>query len=163
MFIISSHLSTNTPFFLYTFFLYTFFRLSNNRAYGRYMEAIRIWTSIGGTVTSFAKYIIQAFPPGIFHRGDRERMLGFLIAFPVTLKRQLRCERDLRELKTVLTSEDLAELQNAPSMPSHCLYILSAYCLSAQEQESRLPQTFLVVRFALILACIVVVTTLYGH
>lgn len=111
------------------------------------MEAVRVWTSIAGTITSFTKYVLQAFPEGTFHRGDRERILAFLVAFPVSLKRELRGERDLRELKSVLSGPDLAKLQNADSMPSYCLYILSAYCLHAKAQESRLPQTFIVVRY----------------
>lgn len=110
-----------------------------------------MWTNMGGTITSFAKYVCQAFEGGMFHRGDRERMLGFLVAFPVALKRELRNERDLRELKGVLTQEDLAKLQNAPSMSSYCLYVLSGYCLSAQTKESQLPQTFLVVCFLMLL------------
>ncbi|CAN8066368.1 unnamed protein product [Agarophyton chilense] len=126
----------------FALFLLTSFRVSE--AYGRYMEAVRVWTGIAGTVTSFTKYVVQAFPPGTFHRGDQERILGFLVAFAVALKRQLRGERDLRELKGVLIPEDLAELQNAPSMPSHCLYIISAYLLSAQRREDRLPQAFIV-------------------
>lgn len=108
------------------------------------MEAVRVWTNIGGTITSFAKYVCQAFPENMFHPGDRERMLGFLVAFPVTLKRELRGELDLQELKGVLSQGDLAQIQNASSMPSHCLYMLSRYCLHAQSNESKLPQTFLV-------------------
>ncbi len=109
------------------------------------MEGIKIWTSIGGTANSFAKYIVQAFPPGMFHPGDRERILGHLVAFPVALKRELRDEQDLRELKNVLAPEDLAELQSASSMSSHALYVLSAYMIKAQKKENRFPQTFLVV------------------
>lgn len=110
------------------------------------MEGIRVWTGIEGTISSFAKYAVQAFQPGCFHRHDRERILGFLAAFPVALKRELRNERDLRELRNVLSAEDLTRLQNAPSMPSYCLYVLSAYCLEAKRTERKLPQSFLVVR-----------------
>lgn len=106
-----------------------------------------MWTNIGGTITSFAKYVVQAFEPGVFHRGDQERILGFLVAFPVALKRELRGEKDLRELKGVLCAQDLSKLQNADSMPSYCLYVLSGYCMSAKAQEARLPQSFIVVRF----------------
>lgn len=119
------------------------------------MEAVRVWTNIGGTITSFAKYVCQAFDSGMFHRGDRERILGFLVAFPVVLKRELRNERDLRELKGVLTQDDLAKLQNAASMPSYCLYVLSGYCLEAKTRESELPQTFLVVRLMLLFVIVV--------
>lgn len=126
----------------FALFLLLGFRV--NESHARYMEAMKIWTSISGTTGSFAKYVVQAFPPGMFHPGDRVRILGFLVAFPVALKRELREERDLRELKSVLSPEDLAELQRAPSMSSHALYVLSAYMLKAQKKESRFPQTFLV-------------------
>lgn len=111
------------------------------------MEATRIWTGIGGTTTSFAKYVVQAFPKGMFHRGDRERILGFLVAFAISLKRELRGERDLSELKGVLAEEDLSRLQSADSMSSYCLYILSGYMLSVKTKEKHLPQTFIVVSY----------------
>lgn len=108
------------------------------------MEAARVWTNIGGTITSFAQYVVQAFPEGMLHRGDRERILSFLVAFPVALKRELRRERDLSELKNVLTKKDLAHLQSASSMSGHCLFVLSGYMLKARERESHFPQTFIV-------------------
>lgn len=126
----------------FALFLLLGFRV--NESYSRYMEGMRIWTSIAGTCTSTAKYFLQAFPPGMFHAGDRERMLGWLVAYPVALKRELRDERDLRELRNVLATEDLAELQNAPNMASHTLFVLSAYILRARTGERRFPQTFLV-------------------
>lgn len=79
----------------------------------------------------------------MIHKGDRERILSFLVAFPVALKRELRCERDLSELKNVLTSRDLAELQGSDSMSSYCLYVLSGYMLRARDRESQFPQTFI--------------------
>lgn len=108
------------------------------------MEAARVWTNISGTITSFAKYVMQAFPEGMIHEGDRERILSFLVSFPVALKRELRNERDLSELKTILMARDLATLQSAESMSGHCLYILSGYMLKAREKESHFPQTFIV-------------------
>ena len=134
----------------FALFLLTSFRVQE--AYSRYMEAVRVWTNIGGTITSFTQYIVQAFPAGMFHNGDRERILAFLVAFPVALKRQLRREKDLRELKDVLTRSDLAELQNAPNMPAHCLYMLSAYCMHATKREHKFPQTFIVVSWELYLS-----------
>lgn len=136
-------LESNTHSYVgFALFLLIGFRV--NESHTRYMEAMKVWTSISGTTSSFAKYVVQAFPPGMFHPGDRVRILGFLVAFPVALKRELRDERDLRELKSVIAPEDLAELQRAPSMSSHALYVLSAYMLKAQKKESRFPQTFLV-------------------
>lgn len=76
--------------------------------------------------------MVQMFPHDFFHEGDRERMLGWLVAFPVVLKRELRDERDLRELKHVLAPEDLVMLRNAPNMGYRCLYIISAYIMMAQ-------------------------------
>lgn len=111
------------------------------------MQASRTWTDISGTITDFAKYVVLGFPEGILHRGDRERILSFLVAFPIVLKRELRNERDLRELKTVLAESDLARLQNADSMSAYCLYVLSGYMLKARRREHEFPQTFIVVRF----------------
>lgn len=127
----------------FALFLLTSFRVSE--AYGRYMEAARVWTNMAGTITSFAKYIVQAFPNGMIHKGDTQRILSFLVAFPIALKRELRGERDLRELKCVLTPSDMAHVQNAESMSSYCLYVLSGYMLKARERESQFPQTFIVV------------------
>lgn len=126
----------------FALFLLLGFRV--NESYQRYLDGLKIWTNIAGTIGSTAKYFMQAFRPGEFHSGDRERMLGWLVAFPVALKRELREERDLSELKAVLAPEDLAELQNAPSMSAHTLFILSAYIIKAKDKENKLPQTFLV-------------------
>ena len=117
------------------------------------MEAVQTWTNIAGTITSMAKYIVQAFPRGSLHKGDRERILSFLVAFPVALKRELRDERDLRELKNILSTADLARLQKADSMSSYCLYVLSSYALHFRREEGRLPQTFVVVRHKVIKSC----------
>jgi ion channel-forming bestrophin family protein len=69
----------------------------------------------------------MAYPPGLFHMRDRERIFGLVAAYAVSLKRTLRDERDLRELKSMLSPHDMAGVQAAPDMPAHCLYILNAY------------------------------------
>lgn len=136
-------LDSNTHSYVgFALFLLLGFRV--NESHQRYLDGLKIWTKIAGTIGSTSKYFLQAFPPGLFHQGDRERMLGWLVAFPVALKRELRNEKDLRELKHVLAPEDLAELQNAPNMASHTLYVLSAYIMKARTMERRFPQTFLV-------------------
>jgi len=114
----------------FALFLLMGFRV--NESHQRYLDGLKTWTKIEGNVITLSKYILQAFEPDLFHKGDRQRILGWLVAFPVVLKRQLRDERDLRELKHVLAPEDLAQLQNAPNMPYRCLYVLSAYIMKAQ-------------------------------
>jgi len=116
-----------------------------NESHQRYLDGLKIWNVIEGNVSTLAKYILQAFPPGTFHVGDRERMLGWLVAFPVALKRELRDERDLCELKNVMAPEDLAELQNAPTgnMASHSLYVLSAYIMKAHAHDKKFSPAFL--------------------
>lgn len=126
----------------FALFLLLGFRV--NESHQRYLDGLKVWTKIAGTVGSISKYFILAFPPGVFHQGDRERMLGWLVAFPVALKRELREQRDLSELKTILAPEDLSELQHAPEMANHTLYVLSAYIMKARHMERRFPQTFLV-------------------
>lgn len=85
----SGRLTAATP---YHFFhrvdgesLLTIFRVS--RVCGRYMEVARVWTNISGTTTSFAKYVDQTFPNGMIHKGDTKRVLSFLLAYRISLKR----------------------------------------------------------------------------
>jgi len=127
----------------FALFLLLGFRV--NESHQRYLDGLKIWNVIEGNVSTLAKYILQAFPPGTFHVGDRERMLGWLVAFPVALKRELRDERDLCELKNVMAPEDLAELQNAPTgnMASHSLYVLSAYIMKAHAHDKKFSPAFL--------------------
>lgn len=76
------------------------------------------------------------------HEGDRKRLFSFLIAFPVTLKRRLRGERDIGELASVLAQADIEKLQVANNMPRYCLEVLNTYVIHAAQHEAMFPQIF---------------------
>jgi hypothetical protein len=125
----------------FALFLLLGFRV--NESYSRYMEAVRIWNDeISGTIAAFCTYASMAFNRGLFHERDRERILGLAAAFAVCLKRELRGEKDLRELKSMLSSKDLAEIQATSDMPGHCLYILNTYLVSSCFKDLKLPEPF---------------------
>jgi hypothetical protein len=136
----------------FALFLLLGFRV--NESYVRYMSALALWNdSITGTIAGLSTYISMTFRRGLFHENDRERMLGLLAAFAVCLKRDLRGEQDLRELKTMLGPQDLAEIQASPDMPGHCLHILHAYLVTAlHKSELQLPSPFIPMLMQMVLS-----------
>lgn len=126
----------------FALFLLLGFRV--NESYGRYMEAVRLWNDvIAGNTGALAMYITLAIPRGTFHERDVERMLGLLAAFSECTKRELRDEKDLRELKGMLGPRDLAAIQSADNMAGHCLYLLHGYMVAASRTPSlNLPGPF---------------------
>lgn len=115
-----------------------------NEAYGRYERGLEIWKEyIGTTMTSFATHAGRVFPEELFHTGDRRRIFGWLVAFPVCVKRKLRGEREVPELASVLSQSDLQALEASPNMPLYCLTVLNAYIVAAAPHQADFPQHFL--------------------
>lgn len=108
----------------FALFLLLGFRV--NESYARYTLGTRIWVeSVDGVIGAFCVYVVRSIPQGFFHKGDRERILGLAAAIAVTLKRQLREEKDLNELRGMLSEADLAEIQSKDDMTGHCIWMLS--------------------------------------
>jgi putative membrane protein len=59
--------------------------------------------------------------------GDRRRACSFLMVFAVALKQHLRNERGLSELGSILSAQDIANIQQAKHMPLFCLDVMSYY------------------------------------
>lgn len=133
----------------FALFLLLGFRV--NESYGRYLEGIRIWNDdIAGVTSAFATYVTMAFRRGFWHSGDRERILGLTAAISVCIKRELRGETNIEELKSMLCEADLAEIQQAPDMPGHCIYLLTAYLVEAMyNPPSKMSSFFIVSPFVL--------------
>lgn len=101
---------------------------------------MRLWVDIQNNLRIFFMHTAQAFERGLFHEKDRERICGLCAAFAVCLKRELREETDLRELKTMLGPSDLAGLQLSQEMSKRCLFLLNSYLVTAaQNKELKLP------------------------
>lgn len=61
------------------------------------------------------------------HSGDHRRVVGHIAALPIVLKHELRHSRDIREIKALVSSSDLARIECAESMSAHCLDVVRAY------------------------------------
>lgn len=127
------------------------------------MEGLRLWTKISGTIRITAVNVMQSFPSGMLHEGDRERLLGFLAAFPFALKGQLREDRNLDELRDVLSQEDISRLQNEASMPAYCVYVITGYFLAAKKFEPQLPEAYITVSICFTSFCRIIKSHRHAH
>jgi len=59
------------------------------------------------------------------------RICGFIVAFAVTKKRHLRDERCLQELESILSIQDIRNVQEAEHMPFYCLDVISNFIMEA--------------------------------
>lgn len=81
-------------------------------------------------------------PQGAWHPGDHERILAHVAAIPITLKQELRHERDLIELKGLLSQQDIGRIHIAGNMAMHCLDVLRSYCAMAMSHNEKLHVEF---------------------
>lgn len=104
-----------------------------NDAYGRYKRGLYIWKVVmQPTVENLATSVCILYREGSWHRGDKERIMSHLMAFMYAAKLHLRGERNVEELKDILSGQDLDELKDARNFPDHCLNVVQAYLNSAE-------------------------------
>ena len=99
------------------------------------MEGIKLWNDeIAGYSRHFCLYMGLSFKRGTFHRKDRKRIFGLIVAFAMTLKHFLRDE-DARidELTSLLSQTDLQTLKQSANKPSTCLNLLTEYVVEAMK------------------------------
>lgn len=80
----------------------------------------------GGCIDLSAAWLIL-FERGTWHEGDFERIFGHIAAIPIVLKHSVRGSRDLRDLQGLLSPQDIAAIQCAEDMPTHCTDVLRSY------------------------------------
>lgn len=97
-------------------------------AYQRYTEAGIVWYNLipGGCIDLSGTWL-SLFERGTWHEGDLERVFGHIAAIPVVLKHSVRGSRDLRDLQGLLSPQDIAAIQRAEDMPTHCTDVLRSY------------------------------------
>jgi predicted membrane chloride channel (bestrophin family) len=71
-----------------------------------------------------------------FHANDRERIFALAAAFVETLKRDLRDERDLGDVRCMLSKADAEDILSADDMPDYYLFLLNAYVLKAAGKQA---------------------------
>lgn len=116
---ITSHLSV-AAFTLLSFYV--------RASYERYNRAALIWYDyLRAYSHALLAQLLSFCPHGEIHRGDHRRIVGHIAALPIVLKHELRHSRDLREIKALVSSSDLARIECAESMAAHCLDVVRAY------------------------------------
>jgi Bestrophin, RFP-TM, chloride channel len=122
--------SNATTYAGFPLFLLLGFRV--NQAYARYMEAASIWNEeLKQNALQFLTQVGLAFRRELFHENDRERIFALVAAFVETLKRTLRGERELGEVRYMLSKKDADDILAAADMPDYCISLLNAYVLQA--------------------------------
>ena len=110
------------------FALFLLLAFRANSSYDRFWAGRKLWGQTINRTRDLARQIVHYVrdePPR--HR----RILGFIIAFAVTKKRHLRDERGLQELESVLSIQDLRNIQEAEHMPLYCIDVLTNYIQEA--------------------------------
>lgn len=101
-------------------------------SYARYHDAGSVWTdTLRSSCHTITSLWMTLFPSSVLSPEDRDRIISYTAAIPIALKQQIRHSRDLRELKGLLSSHDLADLQCAENMPIHCLDVIRSYFYKA--------------------------------
>jgi len=109
------------------FFLLVF---RTNAAYDRWWEGRKHWGMIINRTRDFARQAV-AYIGDDWHV---ERMIRYTIAFSIATKVHLRTERDMDEMQTlsVLSLDQIVEIQKAKHMPNFVLSVLSDTMQSAR-------------------------------
>lgn len=109
-------------------------------AAARHREAAIALDKIAGLIPQTVRQLRQAYHRVKWHEGDRDRIVGHLVAYPIALKMELRGEREAAQLDGVLSDEDVGDVVAADVMHLHCMRVVRAY-FSVAEHDERRPVT----------------------
>ena len=110
----------------FALFLLVAFRA--NSSYARFMAGLGLWGNLVNRTRDLASQIVTYVPD---EPARHRRILGFIVAVAVAKKRHLRDERGLQELDTVLSIQDVRNIQEAEHMPLYCIDVLRNYIREA--------------------------------
>lgn len=106
-------------------------------AFSRYNIAGNVWFDcLRAYCHSLLSQLMSYWPKGELHKDDHRRIVGHLSAIPLVLKMELRQSRDVREIKALVSSSDLARIECADSMTVHCLDVVRAYFYKVMTREN---------------------------
>ena len=114
--------------------LAAFFLLSfrANASYDRWYEGRKQWGMVINRTRDLARQFTQIVPDDAVEGGVWRRALGHIVAFAVTMKRHLRDERGLMELRDVLSQNDVDAILASAHMPLHVIDVLGSYVEQAR-------------------------------
>lgn len=105
-------------------------------AFARYNVGGNVWYDyLRAYCHSLLSQLMSYWAKGELHEEDHRRMVGHLSAIPLLLKKELRYSRDVREIKALVSSSDLARIECADSMAVHCLDVVRAYFYKIMTRE----------------------------
>lgn len=97
-------------------------------AYARYERAGGLWEGrLRSACHALAANVQIYYRDGSLHVDDKRRLVGLIAAIPLLFRAELRGSRDLREVGSLMTSTDLAQVSCADSMVLHCTAIIRAW------------------------------------
>jgi putative membrane protein len=99
-----------------------------NSSYDRYWEGRKLWGLLINRTRDLARQIVHYVRD---EPAAHRRMLGFIVAFAVAKKRHLRDEKGMQELESVLSIQDVRNIQEAEHMPLYCIDVLTNYIQEA--------------------------------
>lgn len=112
-------------------------------AFQRYHIAGEAWgDDLRATCHSLAAQLLSYAPPGACHDGDMNRMIAHIASIPIALKMELRKDRNIGELKGLLSQQDIGRVHCAGNMAQHCLDVVRSYYAVMTNQQDRLQRTF---------------------
>lgn len=128
---------TNTALGYFTMSMLLLLSFWTTHAFARVFRAIRLWTvSVRINVEYVARVATHVLRPGLWHVGDRERLLAHLAALPLAMKLHLRAERSVEQLNDLLSADDVEAFASDPRpYPVHCMDVLLSYVDSADAVE----------------------------
>lgn len=106
-------------------------------ASGRYRDALLCWGRVAAMLKMVLRHMVQGYPRGVWHDGDHDRILAFLVAYPIALKMQLRDERERLQLESILHPSDVEDVIAAPNMAAYCIQVIRAYFSSAEVDQEK--------------------------
>lgn len=115
-----------------------------NVAFGRYHRAGDAWgDDLRAACHALAAQISTFAPAGTWHEGDVDRLLAHIAAIPVALKMELRHDRNIVELKGLLSQQDIGRMHCATNMAQHCLDVVRSYLTMGAYHDEFLVRPFL--------------------
>lgn len=125
-----STLGDITAFLLLSFFV--------NAAYSRYNQASKIWlSSMKILLHRIAVLWTLNFIPNSHYNGDFKRVFGLLGSLPIVLKHQVRNDRNLTELRGLLSRKDLGTILVADNMALRVIEMLKAHIVECTTYPTR--------------------------
>lgn len=98
----------------------------------RHREAEGRLNKVFNHIIELSRHLIQAYPKGSWHDGDRNRIMSHLVAYPIALKMTLRSERDASQIQNILNPNDVDDVLKDHEMHIRCLNVVRAYFTSAE-------------------------------